>query len=89
MERYRNEKEDLLYTDVEDVVEAAVTELKTIPQILSTQVAGVPVWAVGSMLFVAQGMVIQSVAQLVPTTLPAAGEPPVILNDIEGVFTKL
>ncbi len=65
-----------------------MTELKTIPQILSTQVAGVPVWAVGSMLLVAQGMVIQSVAQLVPTKVPAAGEPPVILNDIEGVFTK-
>ena len=57
------------------------------PQILSTQVLGVPVWAVGSMLLVAQGMVIQSVAQLVPTTLPAAGEPPVMLKDMAGVFT--
>ncbi len=55
------------------------------PHILSTQVLGVPVWAVGSMLLVAQGMVIQSVAQLVPTTLPAAGDPPVMLNDIAGV----
>jgi hypothetical protein len=36
---------------------------------------------------VAQGMVIQSVAQLVPTTLPAAGDPPVMLNDMAGVLT--
>ena len=41
----------------------------------------------GSILFVAQGIVIQSVAQLVPTTLPSAGEPPVILNDMAGVLT--
>jgi hypothetical protein len=68
-------------------VEAAVTELKTMPQIRSTHVLGVPVWAVGSMLLVAHGIVIQSVAQFVPTTLPAAGDPPVMLNDIAGVLT--
>jgi len=34
------------------------------------------------MVLVAQGMVIQSVAQLVPTMLPIDGFPPVTLNDM-------
>ena len=58
------------------------------PHILSTQTAGVPVCVVGSFEFVAQGIVIQSVVQEVPTTLPSAGVPPVTLNDIAGVFTE-
>jgi hypothetical protein len=37
---------------------------------------------------VAQGMVIQSVAQVVPTRLPTAGLPPLTLNDIDGMFTE-
>ena len=41
----------------------------------------------GSLVLVAQGMVIQSVAQVVPTLLPSAGVPPVMLNDMAGVFT--
>jgi hypothetical protein len=57
------------------------------PQIRSTHVLGVPVWAVGSMLLVAHGIVIQSVAQLVPTRVPTAGDPPVMLNDMAGVLT--
>ena len=65
-----------------------VAELNTMPQILSTQTDGVPVWVVGSLLLVAQGMVIQSVEQVVPTLLPSAGVPPVILKDIAGVFTE-
>ena len=61
-------------------------ELKTMPQILSTQTAGVPIWVVGSLELVAHGMVIQSVVQAVPTTLPAAGLPPVMLKDMAGVL---
>ena len=53
-----------------------VTELKTMPQILSTQIDGVPDWTL-VLLFVAQGMVSQSVEQAVLTLLPSAGDPPV------------
>ena len=67
---------------------AVVAELKTMPQILSTQTEGVPVWVVGLLLLVAQGMVIQSVEHVVPTLLPSAGEPPVMLKDMAGVFTR-
>jgi hypothetical protein len=66
---------------------AAVTELNTIPQMRSTQAAGVPDWAAGSIVLVAQRIVIQSVMQLPsPTTLPRVGVPPVMLNDIAIVF---
>ena len=58
------------------------------PQIRSTQIEGVPVCVVGLLLFVAQGIVIQSVAQVVPTLLPSAGDPPVMLNDMAGVLTE-
>ena len=64
-----------------------VAELKTMPQMRSTQTAGLPVWVKGSLVLVAQGMVIQSVAQVVPTLLPSAGVPPVMLKDMAGVFT--
>ena len=64
-----------------------VAELNTMPQIRSTQTAGLPVWVKGSFVLVAQGMVIQSVAQVVPTLLPSAGVPPVMLKDIAGVLT--
>lgn len=75
-----------LLTGTDVLPAAVVAELKTIPQMRSTQTAGVPVWVVGSLELVAQGMVIQSVAQLVPTLLPSAGEPPVTLKDIAGVL---
>ena len=63
-----------------------VAELKTWPQILSTHTTGVPDWVVGSLVLVAQGMVIQSVEQEVPTTLPRVGDPPVMENDCGGVL---
>ena len=68
-----------------------MTELKTIPQILSTQTVGVPDWAVGLLVLVAQGMVIQSVMQLSPTTEPAApaAPDPVTLKDMAMLFTKM
>ena len=53
-----------------------VTELKTMPQILSTQIDGVPDWTL-LLLFVAHGIVIQSVEQAVLTLLPSAGDPPI------------
>ena len=68
--------------------EGVVAELKTMPQILSTHTEGVPVCVVGSLLFVAHGMLIQSVAQVLPTMLPAVGDPPVILNDMEMVLAE-
>ena len=40
-------------------------------------------------MLVAQGMVIQSVAQVVPTLLPSAGVPPVMLKDMAGVLTRI
>ncbi len=64
-----------------------VTELKTIPQILSTQTVGVPVCTFGFMVLVAHGMVSQSVTQLVPTTLPTGVVLlPVKLKDIAGTI---
>lgn len=61
----------------------------TIPQILSTHTAGVPLWAVGFIKLVAHGMVIQSVAQLGPINAPTAMvADPVTLNDMAGVLTK-
>ena len=50
---------------------------------------GVPVWSMTSIVFVAQGIWIQSVAQLVPTTLPISCVLPVTLKDIDelGVFS--
>ena len=75
-------------TGTEVVVEAAVTELKTIPQIRSTQTEGVPDCVVGWLELVAHGTVIQSVAQFVPTTLPSAGDPPVMLKAIAGELTE-
>ena len=64
-----------------------MAELKTIPQIRSTQTAGVPICVVGSFELVAHGIVIQSVVQAVPTILPARGLPPVILKLMAGLFT--
>ena len=78
----------LLVTGTEFDPAEVVAELKTIPQILSTHTEGVPVWVVGLLLFVAHGIVIQSVEQVVPTLLPSAGDPPVILKDMAGVFTE-
>ena len=74
-------------TGTEEVPELVVTELKTIPQIRSTQTEGVPLCVVGWLELVAHGTVIQSVAQFVPTTLPSAGDPPVMLKDIAGELT--
>ena len=59
------------------------------PQILSTQTLGVPLWALGKFVFVAHGIVIQSVLQSTePTTDPWAETPPVKLNDDGLAFTK-
>ena len=75
------------------MIAAAVTELKTIPQILSTQTTVVPavpvVCAFGSIVLVAHGIVIQSVEQEVPTIVPTAIVPPVMLNDMEGVLAEI
>ena len=46
-------------------------------------------WTLGSFELVAHGIVIQSVVHEVPTTDPTAGLPPVMLNDMAGVFTKM
>ena len=66
------------------------TELKTWPQILSTQTTGVPFWAVGSLLLVAQGMVNQSVVHWVPTRLPVPVPPEMEkdfgVSEAAGVF---
>ena len=78
----------ILVTGTELDPEGVVTELKTMPQIRSTQTEGVPVWSVGSLLFVAHGMVIQSVEHAVPTLLPSAGVPPVMLKAMPGVLTE-
>ena len=54
----------LLYTGTDGEAAGVATELKTMPQILSTQAIVVPavdvVWASGVIVFVAQGIVIQS-----------------------------
>ncbi len=78
----------LLLTGTLGVPAFSVTELKTMPQMRSTQVLGVPLCAVGSLVLVAHGMVIQSVTQATePTTEPSMGLPPVTLNDIATAFT--
>lgn len=78
-------KNHLLLTDVGVLPLCEVTELNTIPQIRSTHTGGVPLWTLGSMVFVAHGMVIQSVEQPVSTMLPVkVVELPVTLNDILG-----
>ena len=79
----------VLFTGTEFCPEAAVTELKTMPQILSTQTIGVPDWAVGLFVLVAHGMVNQSVMQLSPTTAPEApaAPVPVRLKDMAIVLT--
>ena len=70
------------------VLADAVTELKTMPHILSTQMVGAEVWARGLLVLVAQGMVNQSVMHESPTTEPSwDAEPPVTLNDMAIVFT--
>ncbi len=80
-------KSDSLLTGTAADPAAAVTELNTIPQMRSTQAAGDPDCAAGSIVFVAHRIVIQSVMQLPsPTTLPRVGVPPVMLNDIAIVF---
>ena len=66
-------------------------ELKTIPQIRSTQTDGVPDWALGLLLFVAQGMEIQSVRHPsvpTPTLLPSV-PCPVMLKDMAGALTEI
>ena len=72
------------------MVAVLATELKAMPQILSTHVVVVPAVAVvcasGFIVFVAHGIVIQSVEQEVPTTVPGFAVPPVTLNDIAGVL---
>ena len=63
--------------EIKKVPAEVVTELKTIPQILSTQIFGVPFWDVDFLLLlVAQGILIQSVLQSNPTLLPSEGDPP-------------
>lgn len=47
-----------------------VTELRAMPQIRSTQTVGEPFWVVGSLVFVAQGILSQSVLQFEPTIVP-------------------
>jgi len=76
----------LLTTDVLAVPAAVVTELKTMPQILSWHTLGVPFWPVMLLVLVAQGMMTQSVEQTDPTMLPCAMVPPLMLNDIAGVL---
>ena len=81
--------ENLLLTGTEALVEGVVTELNTIPQILSTQTLGSPLWAKGKFVLVAQGIVNQSMAHAAtPTLEPYPATPPVILNDDGVVFTK-
>jgi hypothetical protein len=76
---------DLLLTEVDGDPLGVVTELNTIPHIRSTQTGGVPLCTLESMVFVAHGIVIQSVEQAVSTTLPASVvELPVILNAMLG-----
>jgi hypothetical protein len=67
-----------------------VTELKTIPQMRSTQTAGIPVCTIGSIVLVAHGIVSQSVAQLDSMMLPT-GEVllPVKLNDMAGTIVAV
>ena len=68
--------------------------MNTIPQILSTQVLGVPLWAKGKSVFVAHGIVNQSVTQPSlaasdPIFDPCADTPPVMLKDDGEVFTTV
>ena len=80
----------ILLTETEDDAAGVLTELKTMPHILSTQTLGVPLWAKGNLVFVAQGIDIQSVMHATePTTEPAAVTPPVKLNDAGVVFTAV
>ena len=80
----------ILLTEAEDDAAGVVTELKTMPHILSTQTVGVPLWAKGNLVFVAQGIEIQSVMHATePTTEPNAVTPPVKLNDAGVVFTAV
>ena len=75
----------LLLTGTCGVPEGVVTELKTMPQIRSTQTAGIPVCKAGFMELVAHGMVNQSVTQFVSMMLPTGDMLlPVMLNDIAG-----
>ena len=79
----------LLLTGTEGEGKSLLTELNTIPQILSTHTAGEPpAWLSGRREFVAHGMVIQSVVQSVFCE-PIEPSEPTILNDIgSGIFTK-
>ena len=80
----------LLLTGTEGEGKSLLTELNTIPQILSTHTAGEPPdWLSGLREFVAQGIVIQSVVHSVFCE-PTDPSEPVILNDIgSGIFTKI
>ena len=76
---------DLLLTGTDAIAAGVVTELKTMPQIRSTQTVGVPVCKDGFMVLVAHGMVSQSVTQFVSMMLPTTDVLlPVTLNDIAG-----
>ena len=78
-----------LLTGTDGWPEFEVTELKTMPQIRSTQFVGVPCWALGLLVLVAQGMVIQSVTHWSPTTEPnMLLVAPVTLNDMAGMLAK-
>ena len=59
-----------------------------IAKVGNLNIPGVPIWSMTSIVLVAQGIWIQSVAQLVPTMLPISWLLPVILKDMAelGVF---
>ena len=78
----------LLLTGTEGLGKSVSTELKIIPQSLSTQPAGEPPdWASGLRELVAQGIEIQSVVHS-KVKDPTDPSEPVILNDMgSGIFT--
>ena len=93
-QNYLNESY-LLFTGDAGVPAPCRTELNTIPQILSTQPWLMSDCAVGLNVLVAQGILIQSVAQFVPVSVPALAVPdgefwPFILKAIDmGLDTKI
>ena len=78
----------LLLTGTEGLGKSVSTELKIIPQSLSTQPEGEPPdWASGLRELVAQGIEIQSVVHS-KVKAPTDPSEPVILNDMgSGIFT--
>ena len=78
---------------LEASVGACVTEFQTIPQILSTQTpALLGFWTVGLKVFVAHGILNQSVLQFESVLVPVFGTPalfcPVILKAMEFAETE-